>query len=402
MNRKREAMTTRTSAATMLPTVRFIILVFGILLGIYLPARIGRRLMAVSSLFVPAGSTPPPPIPEVAWLMTYPNSGTTYTLKLIQQYTNTTTATNYGNEQSRHETSIPVHPGRKGEHGPYLRYTHWNLPPRYILTKTHCGGRTLSSDPREYFETTESFETACRSGNQLGGGAEGGKNETYQHSQVVYSMDIPKRIVHLIRNPFDVSSMHTPPSFMACVSLPYIPPDQSLMFCFSKNIVARLHLEERRWSRSENRTNKLQLFNTTREGFRAWCMDQDRRSFKIHRKNPFLDDDVWNIAKRVPCHDELIRYTWWHNHAIEVARRSNLPVHTFFYEDYETSWNRTVEELFRFLSLSPAQGASPLLFVPGKHYMEYYERSDTAMAERLVQTMASRETWTLLQHYFSQ
>jgi hypothetical protein len=133
---------------------------------------------------------------EVAWLMTFPNSGTTYTLKLIQQYTNTTTATNYGNEQNLHEKSIPVHAWMRN--GPFLRYTDWNLPPRYILTKTHCGGTTLSSDPLDYVETARSFEIACRSGNQI---------EDENEVEATYSMDIPKRFVHLIRNPFDVSMM---------------------------------------------------------------------------------------------------------------------------------------------------------------------------------------------------
>jgi hypothetical protein len=113
-----------------------------------------------------------------------------------------------------------------------------------------------------------------------------------------------------------------------------------------------------------------------------------------------MDDELWNIAKHVPCHGELIRYTWWHNHAIELTRRKNLPVHTFFYEDYENSWDRTVDELFQFLVLSPARGAQPPSFVTGKHYMNYYGRSDAAMAKALVNTLASPETWNLIGHYF--
>jgi hypothetical protein len=133
-------------------------------------------------------------MPEIAWLMTYPNSGTTYTLKLIQQYTNTTTATNYGNEQNIRNDSIPVHPAMKN--GPFPRFLEWQLPPRYILTKTHCGGTSLSPDPLEYVETVRSFEIACRSGSRI---------ENNGELKVTYSMDIPKRAVHLIRSPFDVS-----------------------------------------------------------------------------------------------------------------------------------------------------------------------------------------------------
>lgn len=136
-------------------------------------------------------------LPEVAWLMSFPNSGTTYTLQLIQQYTNTTTATNYGNEQGVHGTNTPVHPWM--EKGPFCRHLGWNLPPRYILTKTHCGGTAMSPNPADYVETHRSFEIACRSGNRV-------IND--EKNDVTYSMDIPKRAVHLMRNPFDVSYMH--------------------------------------------------------------------------------------------------------------------------------------------------------------------------------------------------
>jgi hypothetical protein len=114
----------------------------------------------------------------------------------------------------------------------------------------------------------------------------------------------------------------------------------------------------------------------------------------------FIDDELWNIAKLVPCHSELIRYTWWHNNAIELTRRRNLPVHTLFYEDYETNWDRTVDELFQFLFLSPARGTEPVPFVTGKHYTGYYDRHDIAMAKVLVRTLASPETWNLVQRYF--
>lgn len=58
--------------------------------------------------------------PHIAWLMSFPNSGTSYTLRLVQ-------------------TS-----------GPYLRQQTANeLPKTYILTKTHCGGRCVHCIPGE-------------------------------------------------------------------------------------------------------------------------------------------------------------------------------------------------------------------------------------------------------------
>ena len=102
---------------------------------------------------------------EVAWLMSFPNSGTTYTNHLLQDYTRTTTATNYGQEQSTKHASIAIDPSSID--GPFFRYPSWSLPPRYILTKTHCGGECDAcqdpSDGKHYsYSTLEAFDTACR------------------------------------------------------------------------------------------------------------------------------------------------------------------------------------------------------------------------------------------------
>lgn len=151
----------------------------------------------------------------------------------------------------------------------------------------------------------------------------------------------------------------------------------------------------------ENKNEKSQMYNSTREGFRAWCLSQDRRGYKFRQKSPhYLDEELWDIAKQVPCHAEVIRYTWWHNHAIEVVRQHNIPVHTMFYEDYEINLHRTIEELLGFLALHPSQDAELLAFQGGKHYMEFFDPIDVVMAKRLVNVLASPSTWSLVERYF--
>jgi len=77
----------------------------------------------------------------VAWLMSFPNSGTSYTLNLVREASNKTTATNYALEgEIKDQPSVPAISSSSG--GPFLeiipnRTT--DLPSRYILTKTHCG-----------------------------------------------------------------------------------------------------------------------------------------------------------------------------------------------------------------------------------------------------------------------
>ena len=56
--------------------------------------------------------------PKIAWLMTFPGAGTTYTTFLVKQASNTTSATNYGNEYlNENKESVPLY---SDVSGPYL------------------------------------------------------------------------------------------------------------------------------------------------------------------------------------------------------------------------------------------------------------------------------------------
>ena len=152
--------------------------------------------------------------PMVAWLMSFPNSGTSYTLHLLREVTNTTTATNYGLEGDiKDEPSVPVHEGN--ENGPFLeliRTIKTKIPPRYILTKTHCTGFCADCDPTSFIETPRSFQMGCLSGRK---GIQGKNGKGMRTVPVRYEADFVKKTVHLIRSPLD-------------------------------NIVARFHLEHKR------------------------------------------------------------------------------------------------------------------------------------------------------------
>jgi len=87
------------------------------------------------------------PLPDIAWLMSFPNSGTSYTMRLVQAVSNTTAATNYA-EECQQDASGRVATLFDSPSGPYLRQQ-VPLPKRYILTKTHCGGRCVHCIPGE-------------------------------------------------------------------------------------------------------------------------------------------------------------------------------------------------------------------------------------------------------------
>lgn len=321
------------------------------------------------------------PFPHVAWLMSFPNSGTSYTMHTIQQYTRTTTATNYGQEQSPTEPTKSVH--LDSPNGPFYRYPTWDKPSKYILTKTHCGGYCESCTPLNEFMkmTVESFEVECRSGKRIIADDDNSNinniKVTTRSVPATYSADIPQRAVHLIRNPFD-------------------------------NIVARLHLLLRRWDRStsdEVHRNRLDVFNATKGGFRSYCASQDQRDRKHWRFMGGMDnttnDPLKYATMNLPCHTDFLRYIKWHNNAVAVTKLKDIPVLTLFYEDYGLAWESNIDRLFQFLSLSPADGAVPPEFIPGKVYTDYFTDDEIQMAKTLIQKLSTRDSWELLSRYFS-
>jgi len=281
---------------------------------------------------------------------------------MIQEYTNTTTATNYGHEQGLHHETIPVH--NISRSGPFFRFLDRPTPPQYILTKTHCGGTCMCQTPKDYLETPRSFDVACRSGNQI---VEGRK------VSATYPAEVVKKAVHLLRHPLD-------------------------------NIVARLHMEQKKWVHTNDTEESkilLQRFNESKEGFQEWCRFLDGRTTakeaKMHR---WFDDELMMVLQGVPCHSDFLRYIQWHSLAFETTRRRQLPVHYLFYEDYQTKWETTTKELLDFLQLAPAPEAEPYSFVKGKQYRDYFHVDQIANVERLVRMMAAPEIWQLMLRYF--
>jgi hypothetical protein len=78
----------------------------------------------------------------VAWLMSFLNSGTSYTIEAVRELTNTTVATNYGKE-IKNEESVPAFPDtEEANNGPFLLINddRARTNQKLFLTKTHCAG----------------------------------------------------------------------------------------------------------------------------------------------------------------------------------------------------------------------------------------------------------------------
>jgi hypothetical protein len=125
--------------------------------------------------------------PEVALLLSFPNSGTTFTLENTEKMSNRTVATNYAFSDSL-EGEYPVF--ANSPDGPFL-YKNSLSVPRIVLTKTHCSPGCDMCPLKRSVQTLNDFKIGCFQGNNLAA--------LVTH----YNSSIAKKAVHLFRDPFD-------------------------------------------------------------------------------------------------------------------------------------------------------------------------------------------------------
>ena len=171
----------------------------------YNPASESHRSLRVAS---PLGiDSNDPTAPGIAWLMSFPDSGTTFLSLSIQTATKRTIASNYGNmfmhpngEIIRDQyASLPIYIDRPN--GPFL-FSELPMPDNYILTKTHCGGICTDCFPGRYVKGPGKFWKECHTSarfdperNRIS------RKDPFEY--VEYYVKLVKRAIHLIRDPFD-------------------------------------------------------------------------------------------------------------------------------------------------------------------------------------------------------
>jgi hypothetical protein len=314
--------------------------------------------------------------PAIAWLMTFPNSGTSYTMSMVSRSTNLSFATNYGKEviADDEEDSLSIYPRRP--EGPY-----WpgmsgkinkprDLPTTYVITKTHCGSRCLKCGPEEYVETTEEFLIQCASGH--GEYTPGAKRRTYD---VMYPPERVERAIHLIRNPIH-------------------------------NLIARYNLEHRHETRKANNTKWLEKHTADADGLHEWCKDFDR-DYKLEDIAFYGSEDKVPDA---PCHGEFYKWTQWHNLAhesIQLMReggpaggaRKQFPVLKIFYEDFDNKFEETATSIISFLEQKQISGFRK--FESRKDYGSYFPTKELVAIKKHIRNVASNATWADVEHYFA-
>ena len=204
--------------------------------------------------------------PEVAWLLSFPNSGTSYTLALTESASNRSIASNYGVEFTNKYYPVPLPVDPQYPEGPFWEGPESDLkfgssvvplPENFILTKTHCGGRCIECNASSYLPNASTFLDACK---RTTFRQRDDSTQTARRQEGVINEKRVMRAIHLIRNP-----LH--------------------------NVVSRFHLQARNWKKRNQGPggNDKLIFPINATGFRQYCSHLDTSSI--------LDaefDYIWN------------------------------------------------------------------------------------------------------------
>lgn len=296
-------------------------------------------------------------------------SGTSFTLHMTRESSNSTTATNYALEGDiKDKPGVPVIEGDVGKNGPWLELIPGRATniPKNILTKTHCLGycsaETCGSDAMtqtvKNVLTVRSFKMGCLLGTRAVETKEGLVKEL-----VTYNQTLVKKAIHIFRHPLD-------------------------------NIVARFHLKYNVNAKAGN-VEYTTKFPKNAIGFRRWCAVEDKSRALI--ESPFIDAKLRKAMEKIPCFNEFYRYIQWHNLAFATTQEMNIPTMLLNYQDYSTDFENTRDRVLNFLGL-PRVGDG-FEFHSGKEYRSYYTPEEKLNIHAFIQEFASYETWKQLKVY---
>jgi Sulfotransferase domain len=300
---------------------------------------------------------------QMVWLMSFPNSGTSFTSRLVRDATKTVSASNYADETPTGKQGIKelVYPDKP--QGPFWikpeASPDFVEPTKYILTKTHCGIRCTMCPPEKYAESTYSFRRNCFKTKWIDVQS---TNNTKTRVFGSYEPDDLAKTVHLIRDPFD-------------------------------NVVSRYHLERQLPGR------KAAEYPESREGFREYCKAIDSLHSTNEKRALFLDNEILEIMKIVPCHADFFRYIEWHNLAFVTTRDLEVEAFVLHYDWYTTRYEQVAKELLAFLELDIHKDGELTPFVPGKVY-PYFTAEEKLAVKRAFRIMASPQCWRHVEGYF--
>lgn len=302
---------------------------------------------------------------RLVWTMSYPFSGMENTVRIVQNVSQTTYATNYGQflqfpgKVYFGFSSRPIDPNI--DNAPYRFSGTLPLPPGDQLTRTHCSGYCHEMERgqcgiADFIKPLKKFlnyQLSCSSGISY-------NNETGRTGVPYYNPNRVKKIIMQVRSPFTVTV-----------------------------------------SRYKRYQEKLGLPQTVANFF-DWCKTHDTLYGSTYKTTFYTPEEV-EASEGVQCHGEIYKIVNWHNQAFRVAEGMNIEPKFLYFEDYYEDLNGTVKDLFNYVGLKPYKKKYHIPFDVNYHdygkEMLYYTQEQEIATKKFIQVLASPKSLVMYQRY---
>jgi hypothetical protein len=136
----------------------------------------------------------------------------------------------------------------------------------------------------------------------------------------------------------------------------------------------------------------------SREGLLQWCRDADS---KLKPAEYIGSATTVRLIQATTCANRILEYSEWHNRAFEVVNELKLEGMVLKYEDFEDEkLESTLDTIVDFLELPPKL-KMPSQRMP-QDVKKYFSEQDQENMQRLMERLASVQTWEYVKHYFDE
>jgi len=292
---------------------------------------------------------------QLDWLMSYPFSGSEVTIRLTQNCSHTSVATNYGQFlqfPDKVHAGIPSRPIEDDAvHGPFRFNSYLPLPKEEILTRTHCSGYCREEEPGEC--RIEEFVKPLMKLTNFFAACSSGVRWSYRRGDEIdyYNPYRVKKIVLQIRSPFSV-------------------------------VLSRY-----------KRFQEKRGIKATVAGFFSYCKNHDI-TYGEKYKTTFYTPEEMAFADDMQCHGEFYRVLKWYNKAFEVAAFLKIKPMLFYFEDYFDDLDGNVDKLFDYVGLErhpKCELPFDTQYEPMKEALLYFTKDHLAATHGFIDTIISPE-----------
>lgn len=298
-------------------------------------------------------------LPKINWLYSFPMSGTTYVMHIVQTCSNTSTATNYGTVMIDEngglygtENSVPVR--EEGQPGP--AYTSLLPAPRKrVLTRTHSHGTCFECPPWKYMGPSAYLRHT-----HINNYATLIKNNVEETKK--YSMSTVSNIVVLFRDPMD-------------------------------NVAARFFQKVQKEA-NDGDPEYEERYPKNVDGFKKYCDDMHRGEYRYKEFNWYSKAGFWEEAEPVPCRSEFVKIFYFYNFARLIALKYNLDMKIVTLKDFATNVDSTIDDVFEYLHLERIADAPENLLGDGEaQFLNFYTERERRAIASLGKKIALPAVW---------